>query len=200
MKKAPLIVIEGIDGAGKTTIAKWLVDWFNSRGYRAIYTYEPTDSQLVDALKRSSYRSAVLDALVYAADRILHLYNKILPALENGVVVVMDRYYYSSVAYQGAQGADIEWVFTINRYALKPDLAIYIDVDPETGLSRLKSLGSRRFPEYEEVSLLKRVREIYLMLVERGELILVDGRRSIDEVKNSVLEIVLSRLSSFFRL
>ncbi len=198
MKKAPLIVIEGIDGAGKTTIAKWLVEWFREKGLEALYTFEPTDSWFVDALKKySDIRSAELDALTYAADRIVHLRREVIPALENGVIVVMDRYYYSSMAYQGAQGAPVEWVREINRYALEPDIAVYIDVDPETGLSRLKKGVGRRFPEYEKVSLLKKVRSIYLDLVEKGYLLMVDGRKSIDEVKKDVLKLVLSRLSSF---
>jgi len=197
--KGVLIVIEGIDGAGKTTIAKWLVELLNRRGYEAIYTYEPTDSLLVQALKSySEYRSAELDALVYAADRLVHLRSKVLPALDSGKVVVMDRYYFSSIAYQGAQGAPIEWVIELNKYALKPDLAIYIDIDPEIGLKRLSGeKGSRRFPEYENLDLLRRVREIYLELVRKGHLVLVDGSRDLDSVKRDVLNVIKLSLPLF---
>ncbi len=199
MGKGVLIVIEGIDGAGKTTIAKWLVELLNRRGYEAIYTYEPTDSLLVQALKSySEYRSAELDALVYAADRLVHLRSKVLPALDSGKVVVMDRYYFSSIAYQGAQGAPIEWVIELNKYALKPDLAIYIDIDPEIGLKRLSGeKGSRRFPEYENLDLLRRVREIYLELVRKGHLVLVDGSRDLDSVKRDVLNVIKLSLPLF---
>ncbi len=194
MRKGILIVIEGLDGAGKTTIAKWLVDLFNNAGYNALYTYEPTDSLFVKALKSyNDFRSAELDALVYAADRLVHLRSKVLPALEEGTIVVMDRYYFSSVAYQGAQGAPIEWVFELNKYARKPDLAIYIDVKPEVGLMRLSKKESlSRFPEYEKIELLRKVREIYLELVNRGLLVLVDGSRELDTVKSKVLEIIYS--------
>ena len=194
MKKGILIVIEGLDGAGKTTIAKWLVDLFNKRGYSALYTYEPTDSLFVKALKSyAEYRSAELDALTYAADRLVHLKSKVLPALEEGKIVVMDRYYFSSIAYQGAQGAPIEWVIELNKYARRPDLAIYIDVEPEIGLKRLSGkTSSSRFPEYEKLELLRRVREIYMVLVNRGWLILIDGSRDLDSVKNEVLKVITS--------
>ena len=194
LRKGILIVIEGLDGAGKTTIARWLVDLFNNIGYNALYTYEPTDSLFVKALKSySEFRSAELDALVYAADRLIHLRSKVLPALEEGKIVVMDRYYFSSIAYQGAQGAPIEWVFELNKYARNPDLAIYIDVEPEIGLMRLsRKEGLSRFPEYEKLELLRRVREIYLELVNRGLLILVDGSKELDTVKSNVLEIIHS--------
>lgn len=197
MRKGILIAIEGLDGAGKTTIAKWLVNLFNNAGYKALYTYEPTDSLFVRALKSySEFRSAELDALTYAADRLVHLKSKVLPALDKGIIVVMDRYYFSSIAYQGAQGASIEWVFELNKYARKPDLAIYIDVEPEIGLKRLsrKEVLSR-FPEYEKLDLLRRVREIYLELVNQGLMVLVDGSKELDIVKSEVLEVIRSAFS-----
>ncbi len=200
-KKGLMIVIEGLDGAGKTTIAKWLVEYFKSNGYKALYTYEPNESLFVDALKKhGDVRSAELDALAYAADRLVHVRKVILPAIEDGYIVVVDRYYYSSIAYQGAQGAPIEWVMEVNKYAVKPDLAIYIDVDPETGLERLARESGRkpRFPEYEKINLLKKVRKIYLSLVEKGELIFIDGSRDLESVKQDVLNTILSRFRSWF--
>jgi len=183
------IVLEGIDGAGKTTIAYKLIEYLERKGFEAIYTYEPYDSLYVKALKTqyNDIRDAYLDALTYAADRLVHLKIVILPSLMKGAMVVCDRYYYSSVAYQTAQGASMDWVLEINRYALKPDLAIYLDVDPETGLMRRRELYSR-FPEYESLEFLSRVREVYLKLVEQNQLIYIDARRSFEEVYKSVLE------------
>ncbi len=197
-RKGVLVVLEGIDGAGKTTVARWLIDRFRENGLKALYTYEPWESLFVKAL-RSEYngvRDAVLDALVYAADRIIHLRKEVLPALEEGYVVVMDRYYYSSMAYQGAMGVSREWVKEINRYAIEPDIAIYIDVDPEIGISRLTG-GGRRFPEYEKLELLRRVRSIYLEMVREGLLRMVDGNRGIGDVEKDVA-CLLSRLFPFF--
>mgnify|MGYP000680995775 CR=1 FL=1 len=190
-KRGFLIAIEGIDGSGKTTICKWLVKLFNDHGYEAIYTFEPTNSKFVEALKNyEDIRSAELDALVYAADRLVHLKKLVIPALSRGAIIVMDRYYYSSIAYQGAMGAPIEWVIEINRYAIRPDLAIYIDVEPEIGLARIRGKKSKRFPEYEKLELLRKVRDIYLKLVEMGWLKMVDGRRDIELVKNDVLRLI----------
>ena len=194
-ERGSLIVIEGIDGAGKTTISRMLVNILNKRGYRAIYTYEPYDTKFVEALKSyNEYRSAELDALAYASDRLIHLKTVVLPAMEKGIVVVMDRYYFSSMAYQGAQGAPVNWVREVNRFAIKPDLAIYIDVDPVIGLTRISG-GERRFAEYEKLDLLKRVRKIYLDLVKAGLLHLVDGMKSVDEVFRSVLSIIDDKLN-----
>ncbi len=189
------IVLEGIDGAGKTTIARRLVEYFKEKGFTAIYTYEPYDTLYVRALKQeyAAFRDAYLDGLTYAADRLVHYRSVIRPVLDKGGVVVCDRYYYSSVAYQAAQGAPPEWVLEINRYAPNPDLAIYLDVDPETGLSRRRGLGTR-FPEYEEVGFLERVRSVYLWMVEKGLLSMVDARRSLEEVYRDILAIIEEKL------
>ena len=192
------IVLEGLDGAGKTSIAKRLVGDLGRAGYEAVYTYEPFDSFFVEALRRhSGSRDPVLDALAYAADRIVHVKEHVLPVVSRGGVVVCDRYYYSSIAYQGAMGADPAWVRMINRYALEPDLAIYIDVSPETGLGRRSGL-STRFPEYETLELLRRVRRIYLDMVAEGVLVAVDGERGIDEVYGDVRDVVARRLGLVF--
>ncbi len=193
------IVLEGIDGAGKTSIARRLVEELGAAGHEAVYTYEPFDSLFVKALKErySGIRDPVLDALVYAADRIAHVKESIEPVLRRGGVVVCDRYYYSSVAYQGAVGADPAWVRVVNRYALEPDLAIYIDVRPETGVERRRGL-STRFPEYEALELLHRVRRLYLDMVARGELVAVDGERGFEEVYMDVKKLIHERLGLVF--
>ncbi|MET1160580.1 MAG: dTMP kinase [Thermoprotei archaeon] len=189
------LVLEGIDGSGKTSIANKLVEELTGMGYKVVYTYEPWDSYYIKILKEhySFVRDAALDALTYAADRLIHIRLFIKPYLERGFLVICDRYYYSSVAYQSAQGADLEWVLEINKYVLNPDLAIYLDVDPLTGLRRRQRLRSR-FPEYEELDLLYRVREIYLELVRRGYMILVDARRDFDSVYKDVKNLVLAYL------
>ena len=189
------IVLEGIDGAGKTSIAKKLVDFLNEKGYEAVYTYEPYDTKYVEALKKhySEYRDAFLDALTYAADRIVHVKSFIIPHLQKGYIVVCDRYFYSSAAYQAAQGAPLEWVLEINKYVPKPDLAIYLDVDPEIGISR--RMGKQtRFPEYEKLDFLIRVRENYLLMVRKGLLKMIDANRGFEEVYLDVERLVLEHL------
>ncbi len=190
------LVLEGLDGAGKTSIANRLRSSLEKKGVNTHYTYEPFNTLYVDALKEhyNEYRDAYLDALTYAADRLVHARIDIIPYLEKGYMVICDRYYYSSAAYQAAQGAPIEWVLEVNRYAPKPDLVIYLDVDPEIGLSRRQGLSSR-LPEYEKVDFLKRVRENYLWLVKRGYMIMVDANRDFEEVYGDVERIVLDKLA-----
>lgn len=196
--KGLFIVLEGIDGSGKTSIAYKLVDDLKNMGFKTNYTYEPYTSLYIDVLKKNynEYRDAYLDALTYAADRVIHLKTVIIPGLERGEVIICDRYFYSSVAYQSAQGAPYEWVLNINKYMLKPDLAVYLDVDPDTGLKRKKGLISK-FPEYEEISFLNRVREFYLKMVSDGYLKLIDANRDFEIVYSDVFKLVNSYLSSF---
>ncbi len=198
LNRGLFIVLEGLDGAGKTSIAHHLIRDLEKVGFKAVYTYEPYDSEFVKALKTryNEFRDAYLDALTYAADRLVHYRSVIKPALEKGLIVVCDRYYYSSVAYQAAQGADPEWVLTVNKYAPEPDIALYLDVDPETGLKRRKGLDTR-FPEYEKLDFLEKVRRYYLWLVEKGLLELIDATRSFSEVYQNVYERI-SNLLTFY--
>jgi len=190
------VVLEGIDGSGKTTISKMLVDRLNGLGFKAEYTFEPTDSEIVEVVrgKYSEYRDAYVDALTFALDRLLHLKRKVIPLLKAGFIVVSDRYMYSSVAYQAASGAPIDWVLLVNKYALKPDVTIYLDVDPETGLRR-KQFKTTRFPEFEVIEFARRVREVYLELVKRGLMISINSTRPIEEVYRDVEAVVLNALT-----
>lgn len=186
------VVLEGIDGSGKTTIANMILRELSEMGYKTLYTYEPTDSEIVNIVKTkfSDFRDPYIDALTFALDRLLHIKLKILPALEQGYIVVCDRYYYSSVAYQGALGAPVEWVLEVNKWVLKPDIAVYLDVDPLIALKR-KEKASSRFSEFEKLEIQYKVREVYLDLVNRGLLVLVDASRNISEVYSDVRRLIL---------
>jgi len=190
------VVLEGIDGSGKTTIAKMLVERLRVMGYNAEYTFEPTDSEIVELIRGvyRAYRDAYIDALAFALDRLIHLKRRVIPLLEEGYIVVSDRYMYSSIAYQTASGAPLEWVMEVNRWALKPDLAIYLDVDPLTGLKRRQSMESR-FPEFEKLEFIERVRRVYLELVSRGLLVKVDASRPLEEVYKDVERLVVEHLT-----
>jgi len=196
--KGFFIVLEGLDGAGKTTIALMLRDELSRAGIPVLYTYEPTDSEVVKAVK-STYndlRDAYIDALAFALDRLIHLKMKVKPFLEKGGVVISDRYYYSSVAYQSASGAPFEWVMEVNRFALKPDVAIYLDIDPATGLSR-KTAVSSRFPEFEHRDFLERVRRAYLKMVEMGLLVYIDSLRPLETVYSDVKKAISRAIPGF---
>jgi dTMP kinase len=189
------ICIEGIDGSGKTTQAKKLVENLQDRGYDAVYTTEPSDGKVGKlirdfVLSREDRIPIALEALLFAADRVDHIEAVVEPLLKQGKIVVCDRYVCSSLAYQGAAGLDLEWMDCVNQFALKPDLTLFLDVHPELGLARLK----RKKSVMETVKNLKKVRDVYLSLVQRNRMILLDGDKSIGEVAENVLKAVLKEL------
>ena len=192
--KGAFIVLEGGDGSGKTTQARSLHSELRHMGYKIHSTAEPSRSTVGRLIRRSVLHgkktSPEVEALLFAADRFLHLESEILPALADGKIVVCDRYMYASFAYQGAQGIDLRWLREINRFAVKPDLAIYLDVPAETGMSRIR----RKKSVLEKLELQRHVRDEYLKLVQGGELTLVDSTQPTAKVAESILDLVKSRL------
>ena len=141
IKRGFLICLEGLDKSGKTTHANLLVNELRRRGWEASYTTEPSKGPIGRFVKNyllysESRKHPAVEALLFAADRTEHVQKEINLLIEEEKIVVSDRYIYSTLAYQGAAGLDIEWILSINRYAAKPDLAIYIDVSPEILLKR----------------------------------------------------------------
>ncbi len=190
-----IIAFEGIDGAGKTTVAREITGRLISMGYRAIYTHEPYESPFSEALARIKERSIyspLIDALAMTCDRAYHVEMVVIPAVRRGEIVVMDRYYYSTIAYQGAMGVDVGWLRAINSVFPKPDLAIYLDIEPEEGLKRGGSV--KRWGFYEKKDLLVSARNIYLEMVRRGELVLIDAREPLESVIDRVWVYVVGLL------
>jgi len=194
-KTGIFIVVEGLDGSGKTTQAKVLASRLR-RNHKALYTAEPSRGKVgIFIRNRILYGekrpSTIVEALLFAADRVEHVQNEVQPALEEGQIVVSDRYLYSSLAYQGSAGLSIQWIESINQHALKPDLALFIDVDPEEVFHRLK----RRKSVMENLETQRRVREIYLKFVEKGDLVRIDG----DQTKSQVADEIYAIASSFLK-
>jgi dTMP kinase len=190
-KKGAFIVIEGLDGCGKTTQTKLLVKKF-WESHDAVYTAEPSQGSIGSFIRTSIlYREkrlpSAVEALLFAADRVDHVQNEVLPAMRKGKLVVSDRYLYSSLAYQGAAGLSVEWIQQINEHALRPDLAIFIDVDPETVMRRLKPEKS----VMEKLETQRKVREIYLQFVEEGTLVRIDGNKPKNAVAKELHATVL---------
>ena len=138
---------------------------------------------------------SVVEALLFAADRIDHVERKIKPALQEGKIVVCDRYVFSSMAYQGAAGLNVRWIEEINSSVLLPDLAIYLDVPMELLIKRMK----RKRSVMETLEVQRKVQEIYMKLVESGRLVPINGNRPVDEISRNVLEIILDLLKSLKR-
>jgi len=189
-KRGTFIVIEGLDGSGKTTQAKLLAATLK-QSHNALYTAEPSESRIGTFIRNAClYEKKRLlpdvEALLFAADRVEHVENEIKPALKEGHLVISDRYLFSSLAYQGSSGLSLPWIRAINKHALKPNFAVFIDVSPETVLKRL----DRRKSVMETLETQRCVREIYLRFVEKGELVLVDGEKSKAEVFKALSSVV----------
>jgi dTMP kinase len=195
-KKGAFICIEGLDGCGKTTQAKLLVEKLR-KSHNAVYTAEPSSGKIGTFIKKSCLYgekrlSSAIEALLFAADRLEHVENEVLPALSQGRLVVSDRYVYSSLAYQGAVGLSLEWIERINEHALHPDFAIFIDVDPQTVIQRLKPKKS----VMENLGTQRRVRQMYLTYVEKGDLFRIDGNKPKKEVAEDLSVAVLKFLKT----
>jgi dTMP kinase len=188
------VCLEGLDGCGKTTQAKLLVRRLRTK-YEAVYTAEPSRGQIGKFIKKrylhvSTRGSTVVEALLFAADRVEHLKNEVAPALEKGKVVVSDRYVFSSLAYQGAAGIDLKWIENVNKHAFRPDLALFIDVDPKTVVRRLKQKKS----VMENLETQLKVQQVYSKYVETGALVRIDGSKSKSEVAKAIWQIVNDHL------
>ena len=191
-----LIAVEGIDGSGKTTIVRFLEQELKKRGYDVATFKEPTGSEWGKKI-RQAFRDRSLkpeDELeLFLKDREWNVKHNILPALKAGKIVIMDRYYYSTIAYQGALGIDLNYIRQLNEKFPKPDLVIILDINPETALKRIKKRGDKP-NRFEDVEYLKKVREIFLSL--KDNVVVIDAERCLDDVKNDVLKVVLSLLKN----
>jgi dTMP kinase len=181
-KKGIFIVIEGLDGSGKTTQSKFLAKKLE-KTHKVLLTAEPSLGKIgtfirEDYLYEDKRLPTEAEALLFAADRIEHLYSEVKPALEEGKLVICDRYIYSSLAYQGSAGLSLEWIKTVNARALQPDFSIFIDVPPEHVIERLQ----RKKSVMETLETQQKVRQVYLKYVEKGELVRIDGDRSKETV------------------
>ncbi len=196
-KKGVFICIEGLDGSGKTTHAHRLVRNLQKQGFDAVYTTEPSRGEFGRFIRESVLQGKkrlprVVEAFLFAVDRVDHLETMVKPAVKAGKIVVSDRYVYSSLAYQGAAGLDLKWIEEINRLALPPDLAIYIDVPPEVVVKRIR----RKKSVMERLETQRRVREVYMQFVENGKLMPLDGDRKKGEVAQDILKMVLDFLQN----
>ena len=197
MKKGIFICIEGLDGSGKTTHAHRLVRNLQQKGFDAVYTTEPSRGELGTFIRGTILEGKnrvprVVEALLFAVDRVEHFDKDVKPALKEGKIVVSDRCVYSSLAYQGAAGLDLEWIEEINRFALPPDLALYIDVPPELVVKRIR----RKKSVMERLETQRRVQEFYMKFVDNGKLMPLDGDRTKGDVEQNILSVTLEFLEN----
>jgi dTMP kinase len=198
MAKGLFIVIEGIDGTGKSSQAKRLGDWFLAQGREVVLSREPTNGPWGKKLRESmtAGRLSAEDELQYfLSDRREHVKQVIAPSLAAGKVVILDRYYFSTMAYQGARGFDPLEIRKKNEaFAPVPDLLFIMDLDVDSALNRIGARGDTA-NEFEKRENLVRCREIFLSLKHEKFVKVIDCSGSIDEVAAQIQEIVRSKLT-----
>lgn len=202
MTRGKLIVLEGLDGAGTTTQARMLADVLTARGRVVHVTREPSDGP-VGRLLRSlligehAIPGKTIDqatfGLLFAADRMDHIQREVAPAIEAGTIVISDRWYHSSLAYQGT-GADRAWIRVLNQRALVPDLTVFLRVRAEVAAARRVAAG-RAQELFEDLPMQQRVAAGYeAVLAELGaggeRIAAIDGEAALEEVAAAIVAAV----------
>ena len=208
MKNGIIITFEGPDGAGKTTVLEKVLPVLQEKGYDIVTTREPDGVEIAKRI-----RDVILDVkhvamdsktelFLYMAARRQHYVEKVLPALEAGKVVLIDRFIDSSVVYQGAgRGLDKDIIAKLNEFSTdgrEPDLTLYFDVESEIGLARIAKNADREVNrlDLEKLDMHKRVRQGYLALAQTEErIVTIDASRNLDQVVAEATQVILEQLS-----
>ncbi len=199
-KKGRFIVFEGIDGSGKSTQIKMLAKRLKDEGIDAYSTFEPTDGPIGRLIRKMLTGHVKTDqrtiASLFAADRTDHLVNEtngVCKKVAQGGIVLCDRYYFSSYAYH-AQFIDMDWVIhanALNAQMLRPDVTLFIDVEPDNCFERIKQRGGP-LEMYEKIDIMKNVRANYLTafdtLKQSETVAVIDGNRTMEAVAQKVWE------------
>ena len=211
MKKGLFIVFEGGEGTGKTTAIESIYDWIQEKDLKCIKTREPGGIKISEEIRQvildkdNTKMDGRTEALLYAAARRQHLVEKVIPALNEGYVVLCDRFIDSSLAYQGfARGLGIDEVMSINKFAIgeyMPDLSILFDLEPKIGLERISTSGEREINrlDLEKIDFHEKVREGYNKVYKenRDRIVKINAAQSKEGVlkeKKKILE------NKFFQL
>jgi len=193
------ITFEGIEGCGKSTQAKLLRDYLEKQGEDIFLTREPGGPKISEEIRKillsneNEEMVARTEVLLYSASRSQHTAEWIIPLLKNGKTVICDRYYDSTLAYQGvARKIDRKVIDNITKFAtfdLKPDITFLIDLPAEIGLSRISEKDADRL-ERENIQFHKNVRNAFLDLAktEKNRYLIIDGAKSIEEINFEIIE------------
>jgi dTMP kinase len=197
MQQSIFIVLDGIDGSGTSTHSKLLAGFLSLKGLKIFLTQEPSNSDIGKLLRtylKDDKIPASTDALLFAADRVLHFKNEIEKKLDEGYTVISDRYVESSIAYQSSQSEDIsvDWVKDLNKFAGKPDLTIILDIDPRLSLARKPH---KVIDKFEYTSMLENVRQVYLTRAKKEGYFIINTDEVIELVQVKIQEIVVEKLN-----
>lgn len=203
MSKGCLIVCDGNNGAGKSSVIRAIKEYLESQNHQVVVTREPGGTRIGEKI-----REVVLDPetpelcdttelLLFAAARAQHLKEKIIPAIEGGTIVICDRFTPATIAFQHyGRGIPLSLVQSINSFALEgfePDLNIILDVDPEVGMKRVASRGEGLDRmELQQREFLVRARDGFLRQAEESPetFVVVDASQSFESVSSQVLSVV----------
>lgn len=197
LKKGILIVFEGIDGSGKSTQAALLIEKLKRRGYEVVYFQEPTRSKWGRKIKEKALYPDSLspeeELDLFLKDRKENVEKNLKPALSRKKIVVLDRYYYSTIAYQGARGIDTKRIRKMNEdFVVKADLVFILDIEPQKGLERIEDRG-KKDKLFEQKDYLVKVRKIFKSI--KGENIIhIDGGKPKEKIAEKTGKIVFGYL------
>ncbi|RRR55261.1 dTMP kinase [Streptococcus suis] len=208
MEKGHFITFEGPDGAGKTTVLQELLPKLQVLGLEVITTREPGGVAIAEDIRKiildpaNTAMDYKTELLLFIAARRQHLIEKVLPPLQEGKMVIIDRFIDSSVAYQGhGRGLDIADIDWLNHYAtdgVKPDLTLYFDIDAEEGLARIARNAERDVDrlDMEKADMHRRVRQGYLAILEKEpeRFVKIDASQPLEAVVQDALGIIQERL------
>ena len=197
MKQGLLIAFEGIDGTGKSTQLQLLAAFLRERGCRVITTREPTDSSFGRRIRelymdRGSCTPEE-ELKLFIQDRRLHVRELIEPQLAEGSIVLTDRYYFSTAAYQGAAGMDVEEIFVKNSFAPVPDLVILLTMDPEVSIARIREGRGDELNDFEQLDQLRKVAARFAMFSDSC-IRRIDASPDLDQVQEQVRSAVSALL------
>jgi dTMP kinase len=202
--KGLFITLEGPEGAGKTTIIDMLLTYYQEQEKQIIKTREPGGIPISEKIRsiildpKHTEMDARTEALLYAAARRQHLVEKVIPALNNGSIILCDRFIDSSLAYQGyARGIDMDEIWEINQFAIgnvMPELTIYFDLDPRVGLARINNTTDREINrlDLEKIEFHELVQEGYYKVIEKfpDRIRKVDASKPLEQVFQDTIAII----------
>ena len=197
-QKSFFIVLDGIDGSGTSTHSKLLFGFLELFNLKVYLTQEPSSNEIGLLIRKYLKNKDIppsTDALMFAADRDLHYRNEIKPKLDQGYIVISDRYVESSLIYQSLQSQEIslEWVKVLNKFATPPDLTIILDIDPKISLSRKTQENLEKF---EDTTFLDKVRALYLSRAEKNNYFVINTDDIIEMVQGKIQKIVVESLKN----
>ena len=191
------IVLEGIDGAGKSTQTELLNEWLTGKGYRTKKIVEPTTSDIGKVIRKELLNPESTNdinqqrlTLLFAADR-LTLKKEILDAKDSkDIIIISDRSFYSSICYQNNSSVDKDWIYEVNLHTPRPDLTILLDLDEKEAITRCD-----REEAFENIQFLEKTRKNYLDLLEiEDNIVVVDSKDSLNDVQEKIRKIVQEKL------